>query len=60
MPIRNGAHEDRFETGSIKDHKEASREWVKDVGPVVESYIGVGPWDFFNDGLTDTLYHEVH
>ncbi|KAF9451030.1 aflatoxin-detoxifizyme [Macrolepiota fuliginosa MF-IS2] len=29
-----------FETGSIKDHKEASKEWVKDVGPVVESYIG--------------------
>ncbi|KAI0054058.1 aflatoxin-detoxifizyme [Auriscalpium vulgare] len=29
-----------FETGSIEDHKEASRHWVKDVGPVVESYIG--------------------
>ncbi|KDQ14073.1 hypothetical protein BOTBODRAFT_33184 [Botryobasidium botryosum FD-172 SS1] len=29
-----------FATGSIDDYKEASREWVKDVGPVVESYIG--------------------
>jgi dipeptidyl-peptidase-3 len=29
-----------FETGSILDHKEASKHWVKDVGPVVESYIG--------------------
>ncbi|KXN89266.1 Dipeptidyl peptidase 3 [Leucoagaricus sp. SymC.cos] len=29
-----------FETGSIQDHKDASKEWVKDVGPVVESYIG--------------------
>ncbi|KAG6877715.1 hypothetical protein C0993_004810, partial [Termitomyces sp. T159_Od127] len=29
-----------FETGSIQDHKDASKHWVKDVGPVVESYIG--------------------
>jgi dipeptidyl-peptidase-3 len=29
-----------FETGSVSDHKEASKYWVKDVGPVVESYLG--------------------
>ncbi|KAF8910937.1 aflatoxin-detoxifizyme [Gymnopilus junonius] len=29
-----------FTTGSIEDHKEGSRWWVRDVGPVVESYIG--------------------
>ncbi|KAF7294939.1 Dipeptidyl peptidase 3 [Mycena indigotica] len=29
-----------FKTGSIEAHKEASRHWVQDIGPVVESYIG--------------------
>ncbi|KAG8859362.1 hypothetical protein FRB96_004577 [Tulasnella sp. 330] len=29
-----------FISGSIEEHKEASTEWVKDIGPVVESYIG--------------------
>ncbi|KAK7014867.1 putative dipeptidyl peptidase [Favolaschia claudopus] len=29
-----------FESGSIQDHKDASRHWVKDVGPTVESYLG--------------------
>ncbi|KAF8798016.1 aflatoxin-detoxifizyme [Phlegmacium glaucopus] len=29
-----------FNTGSIQDHKEGSKWWVKDVSPVVESYIG--------------------
>ncbi|KAI0065345.1 aflatoxin-detoxifizyme [Artomyces pyxidatus] len=29
-----------FKTGSVEDHKTASKYWVKDVGPVVESYIG--------------------
>ncbi|KAF4615358.1 hypothetical protein D9613_003051 [Agrocybe pediades] len=29
-----------FTTGSIQDHKDGSKWWVQDVGPVVESYIG--------------------
>lgn len=29
-----------FTLGSIEDHKSASRHWIKDVGPAVESYIG--------------------
>lgn len=30
----------RFKTGSIDAHTKGSEHWVKDIGPVVESYIG--------------------
>ncbi|GMT21593.1 hypothetical protein PFISCL1PPCAC_12890, partial [Pristionchus fissidentatus] len=31
---------EHFNSGEIKDHKDASRMWIKDVGPIVESYMG--------------------
>jgi len=36
--VRQPRH--RFRTGSIVSHKKGSIEWVKDIGPVVESYLG--------------------
>eukprot|EP00966_Prymnesium_polylepis_P025711 592829-Prymnesium_polylepis.1 len=29
-----------FTLGSIEEHKAASRHWIQDKGPAVESYIG--------------------
>lgn len=36
-----GDYERSFGGGDVGDHKEGSRRWVRDVGPVVENYIGL-------------------
>jgi dipeptidyl-peptidase-3 len=34
------AYVSSYKTGSIEDHKESQRHWIRDVGPVVETNIG--------------------